>query len=577
MKKSFYLFGVIGVFFGLALFARAASIFDITYPIAELGGCASQAECKVYCDDSTHIDACIAFAEKNGFVAKEKVEQVKKMPKIGPGGCNGANECRAYCDKPENVEVCLDFAEKQGMMSKEEVAKARNIAGKTGPGGCAGVACRDYCDKPENQEVCFQFAVENNLIPSQELQRVKKIKKAVEQGGPGGCKGEKECRAFCESSDHFEECGAFGQKNGLIDEEEVKMMERGRELNKQVMETGGPGGCKSGEECHAYCEKPDHVEECLAFAVEHGGVDVNEAKDMLEKFARSSAEDMRPMGEPSSRAMMPPERGFAPPPPFEGNDFKDEDSQKQFEERFKKFEHFRELEGQFRKPPEMMQNFKGPGECKGPEECIKYCSDPEHRSECARVNPSVGASPPGETFHSKVESGSERDFRRGGATTTFFGASRPNESQENGEGEYGKESCPREYHPVCGANNRTYPNECFAKMDNVVVVKEGGCDHFSGDNGQPSEPRSFGDRQPPIGTDGAINFRSAGENFIPPAGYPAQPYPPSAGQIPGQYIPQNPQTLPSGNQIQIPPQSRKITNSLFSNLLQAFSSALRMR
>ena len=63
---------------GFVSFASAASIFDITYPIDELGGCASQQECKTYCDDLANKDACLIFAEKNGFISKEKVEQAKK-------------------------------------------------------------------------------------------------------------------------------------------------------------------------------------------------------------------------------------------------------------------------------------------------------------------------------------------------------------------------------------------------------------------------------------------------------------------------------------------------------------------
>src|SRR3989344_7235130 len=72
MKKYFYLFAVLSIFLGFSAFASAASIFDITYPIDELGGCASQQECKTYCDDLANKDSCLAFAEKNGFISKEK-------------------------------------------------------------------------------------------------------------------------------------------------------------------------------------------------------------------------------------------------------------------------------------------------------------------------------------------------------------------------------------------------------------------------------------------------------------------------------------------------------------------------
>ena len=75
MKKTFYFSVVAAVFsFGLVSFAAAASIFDITYPIAELGGCADQAACKAYCNDSAHITECVAFAEAHGLMKKEEAE-----------------------------------------------------------------------------------------------------------------------------------------------------------------------------------------------------------------------------------------------------------------------------------------------------------------------------------------------------------------------------------------------------------------------------------------------------------------------------------------------------------------------
>src|SRR3989344_5100913 len=498
---SFFLIGI-----GFVSFASAASIFDITYPIEELGGCASQQECKTYCDDLSNKDSCLAFAEKNGFISKEKVEQAKKMPASGPGGCKSADECRAFatnrekkgaclafaekyglkaqtprgeevsaraklikeqgglgncqsqkecrvycenpsnqrecldfaeknnlidkkeikaarkvleqggpggcktekeckafCDQPENQEVCLAFAEEHDLIGKDEAARARQMAGRPGPGGCVGATCKEYCDGPdhfeecikfaeennlmpkeelekakrlgnkpgpggcrgrqqcdafcgrlENQDACFQFAVENNLIPPEEIERAKKMKSVMEQGGPGGCKNERECRAYCENPENFETCGEFARKNNLMGEQEIKMMERGREMAKKAREAGGPGGCKGDNECRDYCGNPEHVEECLAFAVEQGGVNLDEAKGMLEKFARAGMEDERE----HFRSM----EGF-PPPRMEGEARPSQGMmppqfQQQFEQRFQKFEQFRELEGQFRKPPEMMKNFQ---------------------------------------------------------------------------------------------------------------------------------------------------------------------------------------------------------------------------
>src|SRR3989338_3843622 len=44
---------------------------NVTYPVAELGGCSSKQECKTYCDNINHIEACISFGESHGLMKKE--------------------------------------------------------------------------------------------------------------------------------------------------------------------------------------------------------------------------------------------------------------------------------------------------------------------------------------------------------------------------------------------------------------------------------------------------------------------------------------------------------------------------
>ena len=49
-------------------FASAASVDDITFPVAELGGCASEDECRTYCNDQSHWNECSAFAGNYGII-----------------------------------------------------------------------------------------------------------------------------------------------------------------------------------------------------------------------------------------------------------------------------------------------------------------------------------------------------------------------------------------------------------------------------------------------------------------------------------------------------------------------------
>ncbi|MEK7494138.1 MAG: Kazal-type serine protease inhibitor, partial [Patescibacteria group bacterium] len=456
------------------------------------GGCTTEKECRAYCENQDNMTECVKFGEEQGLISSEEATRIKKMPAVGPGGCKG-EQCKTYCDSPDHFEECIAFAEQNGLMPKEEVDRARKLGNKPGPGGCRGEQCRDFCEKPENRDACFQFAIVNDLIPKEEVERVKKFKAIEQRGGPGGCKGEA-CRAYCENPEHQDECIAFAKENKLIPEGEIKMIEQGRGLAKKVMEVGGPGGCTSEKECKTYCSDPSHVEECLAFAVEQGGMHKEDAEGKLREFIQRAGEVIRPMIGMQGTTT-------------------DARFKKMEDARFEKFEHFRELEGQFRKPEMMTQGSfsAGPGGCQGPEECIQYCAKPEHRAECAKFNPSVGGLPPGELFR-QTEPGAApgyedklEDMRQCGPrpamptpagckgpickdgrwdfecedfgsvptrTTPLF---RTQEGSTSGEASEGGEVCTKEYKPVCGVNNRTYPNACYAKQDGATIVREGAC------------------------------------------------------------------------------------------------------
>lgn len=323
------------------------------------GGCMSDEECRVYCEDQSHIEECVSFGEKHGFISKEDAAKIRKLGAgTGPGGCK-RDECKKYCEDPIHQEECINFAVEKGLMTEEEAEKARKFASATGPGGCVGQECRLYCEKPENAESCLKFAEENNLIPKEQLEHARKFLRVAEEGGPGGCKGQA-CREYCESEDHREECFKFAEERGLLRAEEKTQMEVGRRLHEKLKETGGPGGCKSDEECRTYCSRPEHAEECVAFAATHGGLPEEAARKMLEEFMRQKAR-------------------------HEG----DFESVRRFEEETKKrFKEFREIEKNFapesREEMQPIGNFGGPDGCKTAEECQKVCM--ENPQKCMPSN-----------------------------------------------------------------------------------------------------------------------------------------------------------------------------------------------
>lgn len=348
------------------------------------GQCKGRDECRTYCENPEHIDECTDFAKKHGLVSEEEALKIKKTFGVGPGGCKG-EECKEYCRKPENHITCIDFAVGNGFMTQEEAEKAKKFAGKTGPGGCQGEDCKAYCEEESHQEECLTFAKEHGLIDEKEAERAEKFMK---EGGPGRCKGKMECQKYCQ--ENSKECFSFAKERGLMSKDEEENFEVGQRLHEKLKEAGGPGGCTSEQECKTYCSDASHVEECIAFASAHAGIPAEKAREMLRRFSEDK---------------------------FRGEERFDrqKDFERMREEHLKRFEEFKQLEETFRGKREDMEfegdlgdrrpeGFVGPGGCTEPAECIKYCS--EHKEECfsfggqgkPEYKPGEGGIPPGHDF-----------------------------------------------------------------------------------------------------------------------------------------------------------------------------------
>lgn len=373
------IFKLTAVFFLLILvfFAFAVSLGKIEYPVEGLGNCSSQEECEAYCDQPENIEACIDFAEEKGLIDSEQAEREKKMARLvanaktpggctseqdcrsyceesehfnecisffeennllsveeiktikkfgsfdfkGPGGCQGKQECKEYCKEESHFNECIQFMEKYDLIPPGELKKVKKIGSFSGPGGCVMDECEDFCEKPENFETCIEFGYRHGMISEKEYNVLKK----TGGKGPGGCQGEKECEEYCNQPEHGEECLNFSCENGLMSPEECERIRKEIKEGKKPF-TAGPGGCKSQEECDAYCEQPEHVEECIDFTCSHGYMSEEECKKAREKLEQER----------------------------------------------------------------MQEGFIGPSGCKTEEECEEYCSQPEHFEECVEFECSHG-------------------------------------------------------------------------------------------------------------------------------------------------------------------------------------------
>lgn len=249
----------------------------ISFPIAELGNCTNKDVCKTYCDQPSNLAACLDFAEKNKLMSESELRHAKKFLSVGlrgPGGCVGQESCRQYCDEINHIDECVTFAEDNGLLAYDELEDARKVKSAINKGiklpACKNKReCDSYCSDPNNMEECIQFAEAAGFLHDAELQEAKKVLVAIKNGvKPPPCKGRQACEEYCTQENHIDECVTFAQAAGLIAPEELEMIKK----------TGGrgPGGCRGREACEQYCK--DNTEICTNFALEHGFIKPEEAE-----------------------------------------------------------------------------------------------------------------------------------------------------------------------------------------------------------------------------------------------------------------------------------------------------------
>ena len=389
------------------------------------GGCKGINECHAYCEDATHIEECIAFAKEHGLMEKKELEEAQKVARALregaklPGGCTSKDQCEAYCQEEAHIDECVDFGRKAGFISEKDAGIIKKTRGK-GPGACRGEKeCRAYCENEAHIEECIGFAKEHGLMSKNEADIASKTRGK----GPGGCRGE-ECREYCNDKTHFEECVAFAKDHGIISDEEYEQAKR----------TGGvgPGGCKGEEECRQYCQNPDHKGECEGFFINHGFTPKDQVQesdqgkkrlkeafdkapsevkaclerelgqDLARKIHNGEVEPGREIGE-KVRACFESARRNEGPPASESNIRRQPSGEENTQplpepsleqRREKELERRRQLEGsqEHGRTPDMMQEMKqeerqpmhleGPDGCSTLEECRKYCQDPKHAEKC---------------------------------------------------------------------------------------------------------------------------------------------------------------------------------------------------
>ncbi|MDE2312165.1 MAG: hypothetical protein KGJ93_03735 [Patescibacteria group bacterium] len=85
----------------------------------------------------------------------------------------------------------------------------------------------------------------------------------------GNCASQSACHAYCDQPAHMPDCVAYAKANGLISQIQADQADQ----YAQILASGsGPGGCKSADACEAFCTKIVNLKTCIAFAQTHSFV-----------------------------------------------------------------------------------------------------------------------------------------------------------------------------------------------------------------------------------------------------------------------------------------------------------------
>lgn len=208
--------------------AEIAKKYNVTFPIAELGGCTDFDSCRNFCEDPVNSSSCVSFAKQKGFYQEDKFEVKDNVLQAAKSqlGCDSYASCLNFCEVPANFDKCDSFAKTQGLVGGrvEDPSKTQILTQAKQVLGCdSATGCQSYCSKEENRQKCSDFAKTVGLHGGEH------------QVGPGGCTSEATCKSFCSDPQNFQICSGFSSTSGGT--------------------FTGPGGCNSEASCRTYCQQ----------------------------------------------------------------------------------------------------------------------------------------------------------------------------------------------------------------------------------------------------------------------------------------------------------------------------------
>jgi hypothetical protein len=229
-------------------------------------GCEGADSCKAFCQKEENKDACFAFAVKVGLAKKEDAPKKITSAILNTArkelGCVDESSCRTLCAKSENQDKCVSWGRKQKILDEapkeSQAAREKFLASAKSELGCDSYnSCSNMCKLKENAGTCTAFY--NKYVKKTSDQKAESNSESMKTSNPGGCETEQACREYCAA--HTSECLGFGTKNMKFPSVTPRANETPAPSESKTYL--GPGGCKTEDECRAYCQS--HLSECPGF------------------------------------------------------------------------------------------------------------------------------------------------------------------------------------------------------------------------------------------------------------------------------------------------------------------------
>lgn len=272
MKKSVFLLFFIALLVALSGTAKAKD----KYPIKELGNCRDARECYYYCEIPRSSPTCWSYEKyvMNKDVLGESTKSPEEVarehgitfPITELGNCASAQECMTYCNQPANQTTCFEFGKKKGLIEEGEMSQQgganeekflENAKAKL---GCDGKeACMAFCSDMNNRQKCEQFAREQGFSQTQQSPQSNVSQTVIQDAKTQlGCDSETSCRSFCSNPDNQQKCQEFGRQHNL-DSRQRREQDQQQDQNLQTYPSlSVTPPCNSPETCREWCKNnPD--------------------------------------------------------------------------------------------------------------------------------------------------------------------------------------------------------------------------------------------------------------------------------------------------------------------------------